>query len=119
MTNKSAYKIKKSTPAVIRAIAIVIFFVLMQDYFPKQGYDTSDYIKWFGLILFGAGLVWFEPKINRKLGFLLIYILYLLLISLVVFKTYNFLAITILLFLSINDKKIMDSLYNLKNKVKR
>lgn len=107
---------KQIAKLVIKLFVVGIMIVLMDNYIPKRDYHTIDRMILVALILIGIFLLFLNGKINRNIYFVLIYILYPLLFSFALFKTWHFFIIMSTTLTIMNIEQIIGFLKLLKNK---
>lgn len=84
---------KQIAKLVIKLFVVGIMIVLMDNYIPKRDYHTIDRMILVALMVIGIFLSFLNGKINQIAYFLLVYILYPLLFSFALFKTWHFFII--------------------------
>lgn len=95
---------------VIKLFVVGIMIILIDNYLPKRDYHTIDHIILIALILIGIFLVFLNGKINRIIYFVLIYILYPLLFSFMLFKTWHFFIIMSFTLVIMNIEQVIEFL---------
>ncbi|WP_323843048.1 hypothetical protein [Moraxella sp. Pampa] len=105
---------KQIAKLVIKLFVVGIMIVLMDNYIPKRDYHTIDRIVLIALILIGIFLLFLNGKINQIAYFLLVYILYPLLFSFALFKTWHFFIIMSTTLTIMNIEQIIGFLKTVK-----
>lgn len=109
-------EVKDITKLIIKLFLITIIVLLMENYLPKLGNQTIDYVMLIVMILLGVFLALFNEKIHRIVYFLLLYILYPLLFSFVLFKTWHYFLIMSTILIIMNFEQVIGTFLKLVKK---
>lgn len=113
-------EVKEVAKLIVKLFFIALIVLLMDNYLPKQDYQKIEYVVLIALILLGIFLVFLNGKINRIIYFLLLYILYPLLFSFALFKTWHYALIMSIILIVMNFEQVVGSFLKLmKNKRER